>query len=97
MQVKECGGYLVGDRLVYQSQHLEEGEAERAPAAVEHPSARGQTRGSAGQQSRGGPRQPGRHAGLPTRGGESSRAKHLCLRIGDYAQNWALRSRFVTF
>jgi hypothetical protein len=52
--VKECGGYLVGDRLVYQSQHLEEGEAERAPAAVEHPSARGQTRGSAGQQSRGG-------------------------------------------
>jgi hypothetical protein len=58
--VKECGGYLVGDRLVYQSQHLEEGEAERAPAAVEHPSARGQTRGSAGQQSRGGPRQPGR-------------------------------------
>jgi hypothetical protein len=66
--VKECGGYLVGDRLVYQSQHLEEGEAERAPAAVEHPSARGQTRGSAGQQSRGGPRQPGMQGSHSRRG-----------------------------
>ena len=72
--MKECGGYLVGDRLVYQSQHLEEGEAERAPAAVEHPSARGQTRGSAGQQSRGGPRQPG----SPLAAGKA-RAENICV------------------